>query len=147
MVIWTFIWFVRYLLQLKVKINMLACMGLAVNLLCYILGKAAVNTTFYSKFKFKFSILQIFNCSWVADQLTTIGGITLARAIGWKFCSFHFVYLLKAHMNLNGIQSLYSLMGSKCVDNKFQVPTEIYFGIYCYLTKCGFPIYPSHMVV
>ena len=42
MVIWTFIWFVGYLLQLQVKINMLACMGLAVNLFCYILGKAAV---------------------------------------------------------------------------------------------------------
>ena len=47
----------------------------------------------------------------VAHQLTTIGGITLAQAIGSKICRFHFVCLLKANMNLNGIQRLYGLMG------------------------------------
>ena len=47
----------------------------------------------------------------VVHQLTTIGGITLARAIGSKICSFHFVYLFTAHINLNGIQRLYGLMG------------------------------------
>ena len=50
----------------------------------------------------------------MAHQLTTIGGIALARAIGSKICSFHFVCLLKAHMNLNGIQR-----------PKFQVLTNI----------------------
>ena len=47
----------------------------------------------------------------VAHHLVAIGGIALARAIGSKICSFHFVCLLKAHMNLNGIQRLYGLMG------------------------------------
>ena len=47
----------------------------------------------------------------VAHQLTTIGGITLARAIGSKICSFHFVCLLKEHMNLNVIQRICGLMG------------------------------------
>ena len=37
-----------------------------------------------------------------AHQLTTIGGIAWAQAIGSKFCSFHF-----AHINLNSIQKLY----------------------------------------
>ena len=46
----------------------------------------------------------------VAHQLTAIGGIALARAIGSKICSFHLVYLLKAHMNLNGIQRLDGIM-------------------------------------
>ena len=32
---------------------------------------------------------------------------------------------LKAHMNLNGIQTFYGLMGRKCLDNKFQVLTNI----------------------
>ena len=47
----------------------------------------------------------------VAHQFTTIGGIALARAIGVKICSFHFVCLLKARMNLNGIQRRYGLIG------------------------------------
>ena len=47
----------------------------------------------------------------VAHQLTTNGGITLARAIGSKICSFHFVCLLQGLMNLNGIQTLHGLMG------------------------------------
>ena len=47
----------------------------------------------------------------VAHQLTTIGDIALAQAIGSKCCSFHFVCLLKAHMNLNDILRLYGLMG------------------------------------
>ena len=47
----------------------------------------------------------------VALQLPTIGGIALARAIGSKICSPHFVCLLKVHMNLNGTQRLYGLMG------------------------------------
>ena len=46
----------------------------------------------------------------VAHLLTTTGGIVLAEAIGSKICSFHFVCLLKAHMNLNGIQRLYGIM-------------------------------------
>ena len=47
----------------------------------------------------------------VAHQLTAIGGIALKRTIGSKVCSFHFVCLLKVHLNLNGIQRLYGLMG------------------------------------
>ena len=47
----------------------------------------------------------------VAHQLKTISGIALARAIGSKICSFHFVCLLQGLMNLNGIQTLYGLMG------------------------------------
>ena len=48
----------------------------------------------------------------LAHQLTTVGGTAqLARAIGSKICSFHFVCLLKAHINLNGMQRLYGLMG------------------------------------
>ena len=39
----------------------------------------------------------------VAHQLTTSGGIAIARAIRSKIRSFHFVCLLKARMNLNGI--------------------------------------------
>ena len=46
----------------------------------------------------------------VAYQSTTIGGITLAQAIGPKICSFS-LFVLKAHMNLYGIQTLYGLMG------------------------------------
>ena len=42
----------------------------------------------------------------VAYQLNTIGGISLAGAIGSKICSLHLVCPLKAHMNLNGIQRL-----------------------------------------
>ena len=61
----------------------------------------------------------------VAHHLTIIGGTALAQAIGSKICSFHFVCLLKAHMNLNGIQRLYSIMELKCVDNKFQILTNI----------------------
>ena len=57
------------------------------------------------------SVLDLYlNGSYVAYQLTTIGGIALARGIGPKTCSFHLVYLLKAHMNLNGIQRLYGIM-------------------------------------
>ena len=52
----------------------------------------------------------------VAHQLTTVGGIVLVGAIGSKICSFNFVFLLKAHMNLNGIQRLYDQMGWKCLD-------------------------------
>ena len=44
--------------------------------------------------------------------------------IGSKICSFHFVRLLKAHMDLNGIQRFYGLMRSKFLDNKFQVLTN-----------------------
>ena len=47
----------------------------------------------------------------VVHQLTAIGSIALARAIGSKICSFHFVCLLEVHMNLNGIQRLYGLTG------------------------------------
>ena len=47
----------------------------------------------------------------VDHQLTTIGGIVLARAIGSKICNFHFVCLLKAHVNLNGMQRPFCLMG------------------------------------
>ena len=39
----------------------------------------------------------------VAHHLAIIGDIALARAIGPKICSYHFVYLLKAHMNSNGM--------------------------------------------
>ena len=46
----------------------------------------------------------------VANQLTTIGGIELAQGIGSNICSFYLVYLLKAHMNLNGKQRLYGIM-------------------------------------
>ena len=46
----------------------------------------------------------------VAHQLTTIGGIALVPAIGSKICSFHFVSLLKAHMNLNCIHGRYGQM-------------------------------------
>ena len=46
----------------------------------------------------------------VPHQLTRIGGIALARAIGSKISSFHLLYLLKAHMNLSGIQRLYGIM-------------------------------------
>ena len=49
----------------------------------------------------------------VPHQLTTIGGIALAGAIGSKICSFHFVSLLEARINLNGIQRLYGLTGKK----------------------------------
>ena len=47
----------------------------------------------------------------VAHQLKTIGGIALARAIGSKICSPQFICLLKEHMNLNGIQRRFGLMG------------------------------------
>ena len=47
----------------------------------------------------------------IAHHLTTIGGIAVTQAVGSKICSFHFVCLLKARMNLNGIQRLYGLMG------------------------------------
>ena len=77
------------------------------------LGETAVNHACCSKFKFKslllFRSLYAWEC--LTHHLTTIGGIALARAIGSKICSFHFVCLLKAHMNLNGIQRLYGLMG------------------------------------
>ena len=49
----------------------------------------------------------------VVHQLTKIGGIALAGAIGSKICSFHFTCLLKGHMNLNDIQRLCGLMGRK----------------------------------
>ena len=47
----TFIWFARYLLQLPIKITMLALAdgGLLTG---YVLGKTAVKDAFYSKFKF-----------------------------------------------------------------------------------------------
>ena len=47
----------------------------------------------------------------VAHQLATIGGIALALAIASKICSIDFVCLLKAHMNLNGMQRVYGLIG------------------------------------
>ena len=47
----------------------------------------------------------------VAHQLTLVGGIALARVIGLKICSLYFSCPLKAHMNLNGIQRLYGLIG------------------------------------
>ena len=47
----------------------------------------------------------------VAHQLTAIGGIALSRVIGSKICSLYFFCPLKAHMNLNGIQRLYGLIG------------------------------------
>ena len=46
----------------------------------------------------------------VTNQLTTIGGIALALAIGSKISSFHLVCLLHAHMNLNSMQRRYGLM-------------------------------------
>ena len=46
----------------------------------------------------------------VTNQLTTIGGIALARAIGSKISSFHLVCLLHAHMNLNSMKRRYGLM-------------------------------------
>ena len=61
----------------------------------------------------------------VVHQLAAIGGVALTRAIGVENLQLHFVCLLKAHMNLNGIQRLYGLMGWKCLDNKFQVLTNI----------------------
>ena len=59
----------------------------------------------------------------VAHRVATIGGIALAGAIGSKIDSFC-LFILKAHMNLNGMQRLYGLMGRKCLDNKFQVLTN-----------------------
>ena len=47
----------------------------------------------------------------VAHQLTLVGGVTLARVIGSKISSLYFSCPLKAHMNLNGIQRLYGLIG------------------------------------
>ena len=61
----------------------------------------------------------------VVHQVTTIGGIALARTIGSKIGSFHCLSILKAHMNLNGIQRLSGLIGRKCLDNKFQVLINI----------------------
>ena len=52
-----------------------------------------------------------------------MSGTALTRAIGSKIFSLHFACLLKAHINLNGIQRIYGLIGRKCLDNKFQVLT------------------------
>ena len=86
-----------------------------------------------------------------AHQLTTIGCIALAPTIGSKICSFHFVSLLKAHTNLNCIHGRYGQMEPKCLDNKVQVLTNIwYIVIYhkmCLFGICGFPICPSYMAV
>ena len=44
-------------------------------------------------------------------------------------------------MNLNGMQRLYGLMGRKCLDNKFQVLTNIRYILIshemCLFGKCG----------
>ena len=40
----------------------------------------------------------------------------------WQF--LFSLFISKAHMNLNGMQRLYGLMGIKCLDNKFQVLTN-----------------------
>ena len=59
--------------------------------------------------------------------------------------------ILKAHTNLNCIHGRYGQMERKCLDNKVQVLTNIwYIVIYhkmCLFGICGFPIWPSYMVV
>ena len=57
MVIRTFILFVRYVTVTNKNYHASLKMDYGVNLLCYILGKTAVNDEFYSKFKFRFSFL------------------------------------------------------------------------------------------
>ena len=62
------------------------------------MGKTAVNDAFYSKYKFKFSLV-------LRSSGDNIGGIALAGDIGSKICiSWKFLFrlsLLKAQMNLN----------------------------------------------
>ena len=94
-----------------------------VTVICYNVFWKAVHDTFYSKFKFSFSFLSRYLSE--SHQLTTIGGIALARAFGSKICNFCLVCLLKTHMNLNSIQRLFGIMEWKCWDNKFQVLKNI----------------------
>ena len=112
MVIRTFIWFVRYLLQLPIKITMTACRW--IKLLTFFVtfwAKLQLMMHFIQNLSLYFHSFLDLYLNGMTHQLTTIGGIALAQAaIGSKICSFHFVCLLKAHINLNGIQRLYGLM-------------------------------------
>ena len=107
------IWFVRYLLQLPIKIAMLA---LAVKLFCYFLGKTAVKDPFYWKFKFIFSFLFIslleleWIIRWQQSVVSMVPWYRINRSYWFENLQLSFcLSILKEHMNLNGIQRLYGL--------------------------------------
>ena len=116
----TFIWFARYLLQLPIKITMLALAdgGLLTG---YVLGKTAVKDAFYSKFKFKISFCfrSLLEWEWLIRWQQSVSSMVPWYCISRSYwvsnlqLSFFFFFLsiLKAHINWNDIQRLYGLMG------------------------------------
>ena len=61
-----------------------------------------------------------------AHQLTTVGGIASARAIGSKICSFHLVCLLKAHdFFCSSCKSVLQAPSGSCFVNKFCILSAV----------------------
>ena len=115
------------------------CRWKAVNLLSYVLGKTTNKDAFYSRFKFKisFNFRSLLEWEWLIRWQQLVVSMVLRYSICRSY-SVEYLQLslclsiLKAHMNLNGMQRLYGIMGRKWLDTKFQV-----------LIKC---VYLEHVV-
>ena len=77
-----------------------------------------------------------------AHQLTTIGGIALARAVRSKICSFHFVEPIKSTHEFKWYTNTLWPNGP----HKHLIWYILISHEMCLFGKCGFPICPSHMV-
>ena len=75
---------------------------------CYISGEARVNELLYSKrlILHFHSFLDIFLRGVAHQLITTDSTSSVTASIGSNICSFHVVYLLQAHVNLNGTKWL-----------------------------------------
>ena len=117
MVIRTFIWFIRYLLQLPIKITMLACRWIKL-LTCFVI--------FWAKQQLMMHFIQNLSLDFHSflDLYLNGSGSSVDNNWWYRISTSYWVEnmqlsfcLLKTHMNLNGIQRPYGLMGWKCSDN------------------------------
>ena len=83
----------------------------AVNLFCYILGKTAVNDAFFSNLSLNFHFFLDLYVNGIGSSVDSNRWYRISKSYWVENLRFHFVSLLKAHMNLYDIQRLYGLMG------------------------------------
>ena len=108
MVVRIFIWFTWYLLQLQTEITLANHMDWAVNLLCHILGEAAVTEVFCSRFKFQFLFLFRSSLHGSGSSVDFIGSICNVTMNYW-IEHLHLSCGLLTRVNLNGAKWLEEL--------------------------------------
>ena len=84
----------------------------AVNLLCYILGKTAVNDAFYSNLSLNFYFFLDLYVNGIASSVDNSRWYSISTSYWVENLQLPFCLSIKStHMNLNGMQRLYGLMG------------------------------------